>query len=159
MLALVASAEVPYVCMHWRGHSAAMDELAVYDDVVRDVAAELAGSAQRALAAGIAPGRLVLDPGLGFAKLGEQNWRLLAQLAALHELGYPLLVGASRKRFLGAALAQADGSPRPAEQRDDATAAVSALAACAGAWAVRVHDAASSRDAVTVASHWARAAR
>jgi dihydropteroate synthase len=159
MLALVASAEVPYVCMHWRGQSADMDQLAAYDDVVRDVAAELAGSAQRALAAGIAPGRLVLDPGLGFAKLGEQNWRLLAQLAALHELGYPLLVGASRKRFLGAALAQADGSPRPAGQRDDATAAVSALTACAGAWAVRVHDAASSRDAVTVASHWARAAR
>jgi dihydropteroate synthase len=158
MLTLVAAAEVPYVCMHWRGQPADMDELAVYDDVVSDVAAELAGSAQRALAAGIAPGRVVLDPGLGFAKLGEQNWRLLARLAALHELGYPLLIGASRKRFLGAALAQADGSPRPAAQRDDATAAVSALAAAAGAWAVRVHDAASSRDAVTVATCWAQAA-
>ena len=158
MLTLVAAAEAPYVCMHWRGQPADMDELAVYDDVVSDVAAELAGSAQRAIAAGIAPGRIVLDPGLGFAKLGEENWRLLAHLAALHELGYPLLIGASRKRFLGAALAQADGSPRPTAQRDDATAAVSALAAAAGAWAVRVHDAASSRDAVTVATCWAQAA-
>jgi dihydropteroate synthase len=157
MLAVVAGAAVPYVCMHWRGHSADMDRLATYDDVVLDVRAELARAAERALAAGVAEDRLILDPGLGFAKTGEQNWCLLAHLEALHELGYPLLIGASRKRFLGHALAEADGAPRPADERDDATAAVSALAAAAGVWAVRVHDAASSRDAVTVASRWAAA--
>ena len=159
MLDLVAKAQAPYVCMHRRGDPADMDAQASYRDVTADVVAELAQSAERALAAGIAPGRLALDPGLGFAKLGDQNWVLLAHLEALHELGHPLLIGASRKRFLGAALAQADGSPREVSERDDATAAVTALAAAAGVWAVRVHDAASSRDAVTVASCWARASR
>ena len=158
MLAFVAAAGVPYICMHRRGDAADMDARATYRDVVAEVAAELSDKAQRALQAGIAPGRLAIDPGLGFAKLGDDNWRLLAHLDSLHALGHPVLIGASRKRFLGAALADADGSDRPMPERDAATAAVSALAARSGAWAVRVHDAASSRDAVTVAARWARAA-
>jgi dihydropteroate synthase len=104
----------------------------------------------------MAPDRLVLDPGLGFAKDTDHNWALLAALPALMSDGYPVLVGASRKRFLGALLADASGTPRPIEERDDATDAVTALAALQGVWAVRVHDVAGSRDAVRVAREWRR---
>ena len=151
---LVAEAGVPYVAMHWRGHSDRMDDLAQYDDVVADVAAELAQRADALLAVGISSDRLVLDPGLGFAKTGDHNWRLLGHLDAITALGFPVLVGASRKRFLGHLLAGADGKPASASDRDRATAATSALAAAAGAWCVRVHDVASSADAVRVAAAW-----
>ena len=149
MLPLVADRGCPYVAMHWRGHSADMQTRATYADVVREVGAELAGRRDAALAAGVPADRLVLDPGFGFAKEPRHSWALLAALPELSELG-PLLVGASRKGFLGALLAGRDGTPRPAGGRDDATAAVTVLAARAGAWAVRVHAVRASADAVRV---------
>jgi dihydropteroate synthase len=155
---VVAQARVPWILMHWRGHSARMAELAVYRDVVADVRAELVARADAALLAGVDPGRIVLDPGLGFAKNAAHNWALLRRLDALVALGFPVLVGASRKRFLGNLLGGPDGTPRPPAGRDTATAAISALAACAGAWGVRVHDVESSLDAVAVAAELSRAA-
>ena len=149
MLPLVAERGCPYLAMHWRGHSDTMQSAASYRDVVEDVVAELAARREAALAAGVEPARLVLDPGLGFAKDAGHNLALLAALPRLAALG-PLLVGASRKGFLGTVLADASGAPRPVLERDGATAAVSVLAAQAGAWAVRVHDVRSSADAVRV---------
>ncbi len=149
----LAGTDVPYVAMHWRGPSAGMDQLAHYDDVVADVRRALADQLEALAAAGVDPARVVLDPGLGFAKTAAHNWALLAGLPALHALGRPVLVGASRKRFLGELLADG-GVPRPVEGRDAATDAVSALAAAAGAWGVRVHDVRGSRDAVAVAGAW-----
>jgi dihydropteroate synthase len=148
---LAAQARVPYVVMHWRGHSAGMGQLAVYDDVVREVCAELTVRVDAVVSAGVAPDQVIVDPGLGFAKTAEHNWRLLAHLDAVLALGFPVLVGASRKSFLGSLLA-ADGEPRPVVDRDDATAAVTALAAVAGAWGVRVHEARANADAVRVAA-------
>ena len=159
MAELVAEAGVPWVLMHWRGHSREMYAAAQYGDVVTEVCAELTARVEDVVAAGVAPEQLVLDPGLGFAKSGADNWPLLAHLDALLSLGRPVLVGASRKRFLGHLLAGPGGDPAPPDRRDGATAAVSALAAARGAWAVRVHDVASSRDAVAVAGEWARAQR
>jgi dihydropteroate synthase len=149
MLPLVAGRGCAYVAMHWRGHSADMQRRAEYADVVRDVTAELLARREAARAAGVAHDRLVLDPGLGFAKLAEHSWALLGALPELARLG-PLLVGASRKGFLGTLLAGPDGAPRPVDGRDDATAAVTVLAARAGAWAVRVHAVRASADAVRV---------
>ena len=155
MAALVADAGVPFVVMHWRGQSVDMDRLAVYRDVVAEVAAELTERVEVLLAAGVREEQLILDPGLGFAKTTEHNWALLAGLDALHALGRPVLVAASRKRFLGTLLADPEtGELRPARQRDDATAAVSVLSARAGAWAVRVHDVAGTADAVRVVAAW-----
>lgn len=154
MAPMLARTGAPAVLMHWRGHSTDMDQLARYGDVVADVRAELAARLEHAAEAGVDPQRVVLDPGLGFAKRSEHNWSLLAALPVLAGLGRPLLIGASRKRFLGALLPQADGTPRPPAARDDATAAISALAAAAGVWGVRVHDVAASRDAVAVAEAW-----
>jgi dihydropteroate synthase len=158
MAQLVADAGVPWVLMHWRGHSREMYAAARYGDVVTEVSAELTARVEDVVAAGVAPEQLVLDPGLGFAKRAEHNWALLAGLDRLVGLGLPVLVGASRKSFLGRLLADADGAVRPAEQRDAATLATTVLAAEAGAWGVRVHDAGASADAVrTVAA--VRAAR
>ncbi|MCV2394992.1 dihydropteroate synthase [Actinotalea sp. M2MS4P-6] len=159
MYRLVAEAGVPYVAMHWRGHADVMDDLADYDDIVADVCRELAERVDAAVTAGVRPEQLVLDPGLGFAKPGRDNWPLLAHLDALVALGHPVLVGASRKRFLGHLLAGRDGGvdPVPPVERDLATAAVTALAAAAGAWCVRVHDVAGSVDAVRVAAAWTAA--
>jgi len=158
MAKLVADAGVPWVLMHWRGHSREMYAAARYGDVVTEVCAELTARLEDVVASGVSPEQLVLDPGLGFAKNAEHNWALLAGLDRLVALGLPVLVGASRKSFLGRLLADRDGNLRPAEQRDDATLATTVLAAEAGAWGVRVHDAAASVDAVrTVAA--VRAAR
>lgn len=157
MTTAVAELDVPYVVMHWRGHGWYMDERAVYGDVAAEVTAELAARIEASVDAGIAPARLVVDPGLGFAKRPEHNWALLAALDDVQALGAPVLVGASRKRFLGALLAGDDGEPRPIPQREAATTAVSALAAAAGVWAVRVHDVRSSADAVRVAAAWGAA--
>ena len=154
MAGVLASTGLPWVLMHWRGHSRRMRELATYGDVVTEVAAELLACVDAAVAAGVEPGRLVLDPGLGFAKAPAHNWQLLHRLAELQALGFPLLVGASRKNFLGRLLAGADGADRPAADREDATTAVSALAAAAGVWGVRVHDVRASVDAVHVAAAW-----
>ena len=151
--AAVAELDVPYVAMHWRGYGDRMHELAVYDDVVTDVVAELSARVEAAVAAGVDPAAIVLDPGLGFAKEAEHNWTLLKHLDALMALGHPVLVGASRKRFLGTLLA-VDDEPRALDQRDKATDAISALAAAAGAWCVRVHDVRGTRDAVEVAARW-----
>lgn len=157
MYDVVARTGAVYVAMHWRGHADVMDGLAVYDDVVADVRAELAQRLDALVAAGARPEQVVLDPGLGFAKPGSDNWPLLAHLDELLTLGRPVLVGASRKRFLGHLLAGPDGEPVPPAARDRATAAVSALAAGAGAWCVRVHDVPGSVDAVRVAHAWAAA--
>ncbi|WP_042426858.1 dihydropteroate synthase [Streptacidiphilus anmyonensis] len=150
MVKVAAETGVPFVVMHWRGQSTEMDALARYEDVVREVVAEVEGQIEAVMAAGVRPEQLIVDPGLGFAKTREDDWALLARLDAWNRLGHPLLVAASRKRFLGTLLADAAGEPRPARERDAATAAVSALAAAAGAWAVRVHEVAASADAVRV---------
>jgi dihydropteroate synthase len=162
MAPVVAERDVPFVVMHWRGHSTGMDALARYGDVVSDVRAELAARVDALVAAGARADQLVVDPGLGFAKTGSHNWSLLAHLDVLLGMGLPVLVGASRKRFLGHLLAGStpggDTAPLPPQERDAASAAVSALAAAAGAWCVRVHDVAPSADAVRVAAAWAAAA-
>jgi dihydropteroate synthase len=150
MARVVAAARVPFVAMHWRGHSADMATRAVYDDVVAEVVGELHARLDDLDRHGVDLERVVVDPGLGFAKEAAHNWTLLARLADLHILSRPLLVGASRKGFLGTLLADAAGRPRPAEGRDDATTALSALIAAAGAWAVRVHEVAPTADAVRV---------
>lgn len=151
MARVVADAGVPWILMHWRGYSKDMDSLATYDDVVTDVRAELSARVDAALAAGVSPDALVLDPGLGFAKRAEHNWSLLRKLDVLMDLGFPVLVGASRKRFLGSLLADKQGVPRPPDGREEATAVISALVASSGAWGVRVHDVRRSLDAVKVA--------
>ena len=157
MADVVARTGVAYVCMHWRGHSDVMDDLEDYDDVVTDVRDELAARVGTLRAAGVRRDQVVLDPGLGFSKAGSSNWPLLARLGELEELGLPVLVGASRKRFLGHLLARSDGQPVPPLLRDDATAAITTLAAAAGAWCVRVHTVRASADAVRVAAAWSRA--
>jgi dihydropteroate synthase len=146
---LVADAGVPYVVMHWRGHSADMQQHAEYVDVVAEVASELCARLDAVVAAGVAVDQIVLDPGIGFAKTAAHNWALLAHLHLLMDLGRPLLVGASRKSFLGTLLAAGD-EPRISDDRADATVAITALAAAAGAWGVRVHDVRANADAVRV---------
>jgi len=150
MAGLVAQAGVPFVAMHWRGHSAGMQSRAVYDDVVAEVCAELALRRDALLSAGVAEEGLVLDPGLGFAKLADHNWSILARLDTLQQLGHPVLVGASRKTFLGRLGVPEGGGPRPPTARDAATAATSTIASLAGVWGVRVHDVPSTRDALAV---------
>ena len=147
MLAVVRDAGCPWILMHWRGHSASMQQLAHYDDVVADVRAELIARVDAAVSGGVDPAALVLDPGLGFAKTAAHNWSLLAELDSLVRLGFPLLVGASRKSFLGRLLAAPDGSPRPVDEREHATTALTAYAALRGAWGVRVHEVGPSVDA------------
>lgn len=154
MLPTVADMGVPVVLMHWRGPSATMQRQTDYHDVVAEVREHLSSRVDAALCAGVDPADIVLDPGLGFAKQPEHNWALLNRLDELLDLGFPVLVAASRKSFLGALLAGADG-PRSVERREAATTAISALAAAAGAWGVRVHDVAASADAVRVARRWA----
>ncbi|MFJ9411751.1 dihydropteroate synthase [Streptomyces sp. NPDC101393] len=152
MVPVVASSHVPFVVMHWRGQSIDMNNRAVYADVVAEVVDELGQSMERAVTGGIDPERIVIDPGLGFAKDAGHDLALVAQLSRLRSLGRPLLVAASRKRFLGRVLAGGDGAaPPPARERDAATAAVSAIVAREGAWAVRVHEVRASADAIRVA--------
>jgi dihydropteroate synthase len=154
---LVAAAGASYVLVHWRGHSRDMYSRATYTDVVGEVRDELARRVGEVVAAGVAPDRIVVDPGLGFGKRPEHNWPLLTHLAEIGVLGgrtFPVLVGASRKRFLGNVLAGPDGTPRPFEDCDEATVAISALAATAGAWCVRVHQVRANADAVRVAAAW-----
>ena len=153
MLAVVADAGATYIAMHWRAHSDRMADFAVYDGpggVVQAVCDELAARVDAMLAAGIEPDRIVLDPGLGFAKHGEQNWELLRGLDRLIALGHPVLVGASRKSFLGRLLADTDGTPRPIPDREAANTALTVHLARAGVWGIRVHDVRSSHDALRV---------
>jgi dihydropteroate synthase len=153
MARVVRDAGCPWILMHWRGHSASMQRLAHYADVVAEVRRELCDRVDAAVAAGVDPSHLVLDPGLGFAKTAAHNWTVLAGLDSLLALGMPVLVGASRKAFLGALLAGPDGIPRPVWDREDATTAITTYAALAGAWGVRVHEVRRSVDAArTVAA-------
>jgi dihydropteroate synthase len=152
---LVAEAGVPWVLMHWRSVAADRPhEVPAYVDVVADVLAELLTSVDAAVAAGVDPDKLVIDPGLGFAKSAAHNWTLLHALPELVATGIPVLVGASRKRFLGALLADSDETLRPPDGRETATAVISALAAQHGVWGVRVHDVRASVDALKVVEAW-----
>jgi len=154
---LVAAAGACYVVMHWRGHSHDMYARAVYADVVGEVREELTHRVEAVVAAGVDPGRIVVDPGLGFGKRPEHNWPLLARLPEVATLGgrtFPVLVAASRKGFLGGLLAGPDGTPRPIGGREEATVAITALAAASGAWCVRVHQVPANSDAVRVAASW-----
>ncbi len=158
---LVAAAGASYVVMHWRGHSHDMYARAAYADVVGEVREELTRRVEAVVAAGVDPGRIVIDPGLGFGKRPEHNWPLLARLPEVATLGgrtFPVLVAASRKGFLGGLLAGPDGTPRPIGGREEATVAITALAAAGGAWCVRVHQVPASSDAVRVAAAWRAAA-
>lgn len=152
MAGVVVAAGAPWILMHWRGHSKDMIKLATYADVVAEVRQELSARIDAALVAGIAHERIVIDPGLGFAKVAKHDWALLAHLDSLVELGFPLLVGSSRKSFLGRLLAAPDGTPRPADGREDATTALTMHAALNGAWGVRVHQVRSSVDAARAAA-------
>jgi dihydropteroate synthase len=158
MLGEVARLGVAYVVMHWRAHSRDMQRHTDYGDVVEDVVAELGEQVQAAVAAGIDPARIAVDPGIGFSKTADQNWDVLGGMDRLHSLGHPVLIATSRKRFIGALLADAAGTLRPAEDREDGTTATSALAAASGAWCVRTHAVRSTLDAVLVARRWAAAA-
>ncbi|WP_030422736.1 dihydropteroate synthase [Streptomyces sp. SCSIO 75703] len=151
MVPVVAAAGAPFVVMHWRGLLAGDAIRGAYEDVVAEVVDELRARVDAVVAGGVAPERVVVDPGLGFSKDSEHDLILLAHLDELLALGHPLLVAASRKRFLGRVLAGDGAAPPPARERDAATAAVSALAAEAGAWAVRVHEVRATADAVRVA--------
>lgn len=151
--AVAVESGAPFVAMHWRAHSARMQDLAIYDapgGVVAAVRAELEERVDALLAAGLEASQIVLDPGLGFAKTAAHNWALLHSLESIAGLGFPLLVGASRKAFLGALLAEPDGTPRPVSEREYAGVALTLLLARAGVWGVRVHDVGASRDALAV---------
>ena len=154
ILDVTADAGATYLCMHWRGHSDVMQTLTSYDGpggVVAAVRAELAQRVEAARAAGVE--KLVIDPGLGFAKTADQNWELLGGLdgpGGLAELGLPILVGASRKAFLGRLLASETGEPRPVGEREHAHIALVSLLAARGLWGIRVHDVRATRDALAV---------
>ncbi len=151
MLPVVAASEAVYVAMHWRAQSVNMQDFAVYDGpggVVAEVRSELGLRVEAALAAGVPAERLILDPGIGFAKTAEHNWALLHGIGSLQAMGFPLLVGTSRKAFLGALLAAPDGTPRPATEREDANTALTVMLAQQGIWGVRVHDVRRNRDAL-----------
>ena len=152
ILEVVAERGATYVAMHWRAHADRMRDFTDYspDGVVATVRRELGERLDAVLAAGVARERVVLDPGLGFAKTADQNWQLLAFLDVLEPLGCPLLVGASRKSFLGSLLAH-EGAPRPVDEREHAHAALVALLAVRGVDSLRVHDVRATRDALAVA--------
>ena len=145
MARVAAETGLHFIASHWRGPSSTMQSNAVYGDVLRDVRHELEARVEQLVAAGVRRDRLILDPGLGFAKSAEANWTLLSNIASLGTIGYPVLVGASRKRFLAAFTPDA-----PMAARDPATATISALCAQAGVWGVRVHNVAATRGALDV---------
>jgi dihydropteroate synthase len=151
MARVARDAQCPWILMHWRGHSKIMKQLADYDDVVADVRDELMQRVDAAQQAGVEPSRLVLDPGLGFAKTAEHDWPLLAHLDEFVGLGFPVLIGASRKSFLGRLLAAPDGTPRPVGEREASTVAITTYAALRGAWGVRVHAVRPNVDAALTA--------
>ncbi|HET9875448.1 MAG TPA: dihydropteroate synthase [Mycobacterium sp.] len=158
MAPMVAEAGARWVLMHWRpvgtDRRGLQHRVPYYRDVVTEVRDELVASVDSAVAAGVDPANLVIDPGLGFAKTGQHNWALLHGLSQLVDTGIPVLIGASRKRFLGTLLTGPDDVPRPPDERETATAVVSALAALHGVWGVRVHDVRASVDALEVVAAW-----
>ena len=131
---------VNYILMHWRGHSLDMNTKATYSDVVAEVKAELSQQIEKALAAGITPEKLLIDPGLGFAKEADHNWELLKRIDEIVDLGYPVLIGASRKRFIGG------DSPL---ERDEATLDVTKGLIGKGIWGVRVHVVAAHKKVIS----------
>ena len=139
--------EVQYVIMHWRGHSKTMQELATYKDVVKEVKEELEERVNSAIEAGVDPDQIIIDPGIGFSKSPEHNWELLKNLDRLSLLGYPILIGASRKRFLG----ELTGGSNP-DEREAATLAITAAMAKQGVWAVRTHSVKPHRDVIATIS-------
>jgi dihydropteroate synthase len=155
MVPTVAETGAVYVAMHWRGHSDRMDSLTEYADVAAEVRDELALRVEALVAAGVSGDRIILDPGLGFSKTGAQNWEVLGRLEVLGELGLPILIGASRKRFIGSLLPEG----ATMAERDLPTAVVSALSARAGAWGVRVHDVQATRRALDVVGAWQSGSR
>ncbi len=158
MAKLLAEAGVPWILMHWRSVSADQPhQVPAYRDVVAEVRTELLASVDEAVAAGVDPANVLIDPGLGFAKTAKHNWALLHALPELVATGIPVLIGASRKRFLGRLLAGPDGEVRPPDGRETATATVSALAALHGAWGVRVHNVQATVDALKVVAAWTAA--
>jgi dihydropteroate synthase len=155
MAPLVAEAGLPWVLMHWRPTSADRPhEAPHYRDVVAEVRAELLAGVDDAVGAGVDPANLIIDPGLGFAKTAQHNWALLRALPELVATGIPVLLGASRKQFLGRLLAGPDDLLRPPDGRETATAVIAALAALHGAWGVRVHDVRATMDALKVVDAW-----
>lgn len=148
MFRTVAELGVDYICQHWRGFGQEMDAAANYGDVVTEVRDELAARCRAAADAGIAPAHIIADPGLGFAKTAEHDWRILAHLEAFTGIGHRVLIGASRKRFLGSLL-----NGRPVTERDAATAAVSAWCCAHGIWAVRTHEVRAQVDTIAVIEH------
>jgi dihydropteroate synthase len=152
---VVAQSDATFIASHWRGHSVDMDNKALYKDAPTDITRELSDRVEALLAEGMKPEKLILDPGLGFAKNSEHNWQMLGRLDELQALGYPLLIGASRKRFLASLLPE----DATIEDRDSASVAVSVLAAQAGAWGVRVHDVARTAGALRVLESWNKGAR
>jgi dihydropteroate synthase len=159
MAAVVADTGVAYVAMHWRAHSDRMQQLAVYDGpggVVAAVRAELERRVEAMLSAGVDRSRIVLDPGLGFAKTAEQNWELLRGLDQIADIGFPLLVGASRKGFLGGLLSGPDTGARPVDEREYAGTALTVLLAERGVWGLRVHDVRAHRDTLRVLARMGR---
>lgn len=155
MARVVADAGVPWVLMHWRSvGSDRPHDVPDYGDVVGEVRDELMAGVDAAVRAGVDPAKLIIDPGLGFAKTAQHNWALLDALPEFVATGIPILVGASRKRFLGSLLAGQDGEPRPPAGRETATAVISALAGWHRVWGVRVHDVRASADALAVVTAW-----
>ena len=155
MARVVAEAGVPWILMHWRSvGSDRPHEVPRYGDVVVEVRDELMAGVDAAVRAGVDPAKVIIDPGLGFAKTAQHNWALLHALPEFVATGIPVLVGASRKRFLGALLAGPDGEPRPPGGRETATAVISALAGWHRVWGVRVHDVRASADALAVVEAW-----
>lgn len=155
MAPLLASSGARWVLMHWRPVDPDNPHrVPCYGDIAAEVRRDLLSAVDAAVAAGVDPAQLIVDPGLGFAKTAQHNWALLHGLPRLVDLGLPVLVGASRKRFLGTLLASEDGTPRPPDERETATAVISALSALHGAWGVRVHDVRASVDALRVLEAW-----
>jgi dihydropteroate synthase len=152
MYALIAkSPKVQYIIMHWRTHSKNMQELATYKDVVKEVKEELEERINSAIEAGVDPEQIIIDPGIGFSKLSEHNWELLRNIDRLALLGYPILIGASRKRFLG----ELTGATNP-DDREAASISITAMVAKQNVWGVRTHSVKPHRDAIATVAAFAR---
>jgi dihydropteroate synthase len=147
--------DAPFLVSHWRGHSATMNSKAIYADVVKEVSHELEYRVAELVVRGVNPDKLLIDPGLGFAKNSEHNWKILGHLDRFTRIGLPVVIGASRKRFMGELVPEG----APMEDRDFVSAVTAALAAGAGAWAVRVHDVETTKAALAVAEQWKTGAR
>jgi dihydropteroate synthase len=152
MLGVAAKHDVVIILSHWRGHSDIMNTMASYQNVAEEVATELQARVDAAIAAGVSRDKIVVDPGLGFAKDMKQNWQLVARLDEIEKLGLPILVGASRKRFIAGALDEEEPNSVSHERRDVATAVLTALLMQRKLWGVRVHNVISTVDAISIVS-------